>query len=48
MVFIFITENLKDCMTKINYIRTSNPSITPELNYYDTIAKAEFIETCLK
>ena len=33
---------------KINYIKTTNHSITPNLDYYCTKGRVEFNESCLK
>ena len=33
---------------RINYIRTPNHSITPDLGYYDTKTRVEFNGSCLK
>ena len=49
MTITFITGNLKDYLTKkINSIKTSNLSITPNMNYYGTKKKVDFNGSCLK
>ena len=48
MVVTFITGNLKDCLAKLNYIRTPNYSITSNLSYDGTKQRLEFNKRCLK
>ena len=49
MPVTFVTRNLKDCLTKnLILFRTSNHSVTPNLDYYGNKTRVEFNGSCLK
>ena len=45
-IYYWQSKRLSD--ERINYIRTPNHSITPNLNYYGTKTRIEFNGSCLK
>ena len=46
--YVYYWQSKGLCDEKINSIKTSNHSITPNLDYYGTKRRVEFIGSCLK